>query len=336
MRRVRLSKDNKAYVGVDLGGTSIFAAVVSTKGKKSKVLGKAKSKTNAELGAAGVTARIAETVDMAIGRAGLDKRHIGAVGVGVPGPIDPDSGLVFRCANLGPTWDGFTLGPTLSAQIGLPVTVDNDVNVGALGEYHYGAGRGSRDMLAIFVGTGIGGGLILNGKLRSGVRNSAGEVGHMVILADGPLCGCGERGHAEALASRTAMERDIRAGLDAGVPSIIPQLLQEQGRSILSAGIIGDAYDAGDALTIGVVQRAQYYLGILVSACVNLLDPEVVVLGGGVLERMGESYLGPVRQVAMQHYLNKSQLDHVRIVPAGLGDYPGALGAAILAKQRLG
>jgi glucokinase len=330
------AKGRTVYVGVDLGGTSIFAAVVDPNGKKSTVLGKAKSKTNAELGATAVTARIAGTIDLAIGRAGLKRKRIRAIGVGVPGPIDPEIGLVFRCANLGPTWDNFALGPALSDQVNLPVTIDNDVNVGALGEYHYGAGRGTRDMLAIFVGTGIGGGLILGGKLRSGVRNSAGEVGHMVVLADGPLCGCGERGHAEALASRTAMERDIRAGLEAGEPSIIAQLLQDQGRSLISAGIIGDAYEAGDALTIRVVQQAQYYLGILISACVNLLDPEAVVVGGGVLERMGESYLEPVRQMAVQHYLNKSQLDHIRIVRAALGDYPGALGAAILAKERLG
>lgn len=330
------AKDNDAYVGVDLGGTSIFAAVVAPDGKKSKVLGKAKSKTEAELGAIGVTARIAGAVEIAIERAGIKKKQIRGVGVGVPGPIDPEIGLVFRCANLGPTWDNFALGDTLSGQIDLPVTIDNDVNVGALGEFHYGAGRGARDMLAIFVGTGIGGGLILGGKLRSGVRNSAGEVGHMVILADGPLCGCGERGHAEALASRTAMERDIRAGMNAGRPTIIPQLLQEQGRSLISAGIIGDAYDAGDALTIEIVQKAQYYLGVLISACVNLLDPEVIVVGGGVLERMGDAYLDPVRQIAVQHYLNKSQLDRIRIVRAALGDYSGSLGAAILAKQRLG
>jgi glucokinase len=329
-------KDKAAYIGVDLGGTSIFAAVVSPDGKKSKVLGKAKSKTTAELGAAGVTARIAGTIDMAIERAGLKRKQIHGVGVGVPGPIDPEIGLVFRCANLGPTWNNFSLAAELSGQVDLPVTIDNDVNVGALGEYHYGAGRGTRDMLAIFVGTGIGGGLILGGKLRSGVRNSAGEVGHMVVMADGPLCGCGERGHAEALASRTAIERDIRAGIEAGRPSIIPQLLQAQERSLLSAGIIGDAYDAGDALTMEVVQNAQYYLGILISACVNLVDPEVIVVGGGVLERMGDPYLEPVRQVAVQHYLNKSQLDRIRIVRAALGDYPGALGAAILAKQRLG
>jgi len=330
------AKGKGAYVGVDLGGTSIFAAVVTPDDKKSKVLGKAKSKTSAELGAVGVTARIATTIDMAIERAGLKRKHILGVGVGVPGPIDPDVGLVFRCANLGPTWDNFSLGDTLGSQISLPVTIDNDVNVGALGEYHYGAGRGAQDMLAIFVGTGIGGGLILGGKLRSGVRNSAGEVGHMVVLADGPLCGCGERGHAEALASRTAMERDIRDGIEAGRSSIVPQLLQEQGRSQISASIIGDAYDAGDALTMEVVRRAQYYLGILISACVNLLDPEAIVVGGGVLERMGDAYLDPARQVAVQHFLNKSQLDLVHIVRAALGDYPGALGAAILAKQRLG
>jgi glucokinase len=190
-------------------------------------------------------------------------------------------------------------------------------------------------MVAMFVGTGIGGGVILNGRLHSGFRYSAGEVGHMVIHAGAALCGCGEPGHAEALASRTAIEREIRAAIEAGRESIVPELLRASDRTVISASIIGEAHDRGDQVTIEVIERAQYYLGLLISACVNLLDPEAIVVGGGVLERMGDAYLEPVRRTAQQHYINKTEADRVRIVRASLGDYSGAIGAAVLAAQRL-
>lgn len=330
-----MATGRKVVIGVDLGGTNMLAAAVDD--RKGKVLGESKRKTNPELGAVGVSERIVASVNAAIKEAGLKRKDIAGVGIGVPGPVDPERGIVVRCPNLGPSWDSFPLRETLGGSLDLPATIDNDVRVGAVGEHTFGAGRGAGDMLAIFVGTGIGGGLILGGKLHSGCRSSSGEVGHMVLLADGPLCGCGERGHAEALASRTAIDRSIRAALDAGRPSSVPQLLVQSGHTLISAGIIGDAYDAGDQVVIEAVQRAQYYLGLLVSACVNLLDPEVVVIGGGVLERMGDSYLGPVRQVAEQHYINKTSMEGkcVRVVRAALGDYSGAMGAAVLARQRL-
>ncbi|HHX64339.1 MAG TPA: ROK family protein, partial [Chloroflexi bacterium] len=142
--------------------------------------------------------------------------------------------------------------------------------------------------------------------------------------------------HAEALASRTAIERDIRAAIASGRESIVSRLLEESGRTIISAGIIGAAYDAGDQVTVEVVSRAQYYLGLLIASCVNLLDPEAVVVGGGVLERMGDAYLQPVRGIARQQYVNAENADRVRIVAASLGDYSGVMGAAVLARQRLG
>lgn len=323
----------EALVGVDLGGTNILAAVVDRKGR---ILGESKCRTEPSLGAQGVTQRMAETVLSAIKASGMRRKNIGGVGVGVPGPVHPDDGTVVRCANLGSTWDGYGLRDALREMVGLRITVDNDVNVGALGEHTYGAGRNAKDMLAIFVGTGIGGGLILDGKLRSGFRNSAGEVGHMVILADGPLCGCGGKGHAEALASRTAIERNIREALASGRESIVPQLMGDAGHAIMSASIIGDAFDAGDEVTREAVQRAQYYLGVLISDCVNLLDPEVVVVGGGVLERMGDAYLEPVRSTAVEQFINRLDADKVRIVRAALGDYSGVIGAAILARERFG
>lgn len=323
----------KPFVGVDLGGTSLLAAVVSPEGE---ILGEAKRKTRPELGAAGVTERLAGVVDRAISRSGTKYRQIGGVGVGVPGPVNPETGVVVRCPNLGPSWNNLSLAGRLEHLLDLPVTVDNDVNVGAVGEHTYGAGRGCQQVLAIFVGTGIGGGVIIDGQLYAGARYSAGEVGHMTILADGPLCSCGRPGHAEGLASRSAIERNIRRALDAGQPSIVPELMAQQKRTDMSASVLGDAYDARDPVTVEAVQQAQYYLGILIGACVNLLDPEAVIVGGGVLERFGDPYLEPVRRIAVQHYINDDQVDRVKIVRAELGDHSGALGAAVLARRRLG
>lgn len=320
-------------VGVDLGGTSISVAAVHAETGEMRAM--VRRKTNAEEGALAVCERIAAAVRRVINEADVRRKDIRGVGVGVPGPVNPQTGVVATCPNLGSSWDGFPLAATLAERLHLPIAVDNDVNVGAVGEHTFGAGRGARQMLAIFVGTGIGGGLILDGQLYGGQRNAAGEIGHMVLDPDGPLCGCGQRGHVEALASRTAMERDIRAALDAGRSSLITTLMAQTERTTMSAGVIGDAYDAGDALVRDVVQRAQFYLGLAISGCVNLFDPEVIVLGGGVLERMGDAYLEPVRAVAQQHYVNKNDLDKVRIVRASLGDASGAIGAAVLAHRRV-
>lgn len=323
--------DERIAVGVDLGGTSLLAAAVADDGR---VLGRAKRKTRAERGAKEIIKRLEESIREALAAASLGPEDAAAVGVGVPGPLDPSTGLVHCCPNLGPSWDNLPLAELLGEALGMPVTVENDVNVGAVGEYTYGAGRGARDMLAIFVGTGIGGGLILDGRLRQGARFSAGEVGHMVVQAGGPACGCGQRGHAEALASRTAIERDVRAAIRGGRPSIVSELMDLDNGRLMTAGIIAQAVQRGDAVVIEAMRDAQHYLGLLISACVNLLDPEVIVVGGGLTERMGDAYLEPVRAVARQHYVNQSDAERVRIVQAALGDLSGAIGAAVVARQR--
>jgi glucokinase len=320
-------------IGVDLGGTSLMAAVVAPDGT---ILGECKRKTKAELGAVAVTERIAQAITKALKQAGLAEEDVVGVGVGVPGPLDPETGIVSRCPNLGASWSGFPLAQTLEKLLQMPVTIDNDVRVGAVGEHTFGAGRNTQDMIAIFVGTGLGGGIILDGKLRRGFRHSAGEVGHMVLLADGPVCSCLERGHAEALASRTAIEREVLEMVSNGQDSVVTALMHEEGRSAMSAGILGRAMEANDPVVTQAVEHAQYYLGLLISACVNCLDPEAIVVGGGVLERFGDAYLEPVRQVAQQHYINQVDAERVRIVRAELGDHSGALGAAILAQRGLG
>lgn len=320
----------KILVGVDLGGTSLLVIATNTKGK---ILGRKKRKTIAEEGASAVLDRIVKTIQDAVGEAGAKPGDVRAVGIGAPGPLNPKTGVILHAPNLGPTWNELPIAAHLSERLGCPVYLGNDVNMGAVGEHALGAGKGYKHVVAIFVGTGIGGGIILNGRLYRGVRYTAGELGHVVLMAGGPLCGCGKHGCAEALASRTAMERDIRAHIAAGRESLVPGLLDEQGRSTMSSSVIADALDGGDDVVREVVAQAEHYMGLLVANVVNTLDPEVVVLGGGVVERLGERYIEPVRETAEQYYLNQQDKDKVHIVATELGGFAGVLGAAMMANQ---
>jgi glucokinase len=322
------TKTGPYVIGMDLGGTKILAAVVDQEGR---ILAEAKLGTKAERGPDVVIDRLAKTARQATRQAGVDWADVKALGIGAPGPINPVTGFVYNPPNL-PGWDEIALGTRLSGILGIPVCVENDVNLGTLGEHALGVGQGTRDMVGIFVGTGIGGGLILDGKLRSGFRHAAAEVGHMIVMADGPVCGCGRRGCLEAVASRTAIERDIRLGVAAGRESLIPALIGESGR--LTSGMLVKALRKGDPLVTEVMTRVQWYLGLHAASIVNLIDPEMIVFGGGVIEALGEEFLKPIRVTARQYYIQKTDADKVQIVPAKLGDHAGVLGAAVLARQR--
>jgi glucokinase len=317
-------------VGIDLGGTKILAAVVDGEGR---ILGQAKRKTKAETGVESVVTRIVETLDEAVINAKLTRKEIQAIGIGAPGPVDTRTGVIATAPNL-PGWSNVPLGELMQTQAGIPAAIDNDVNVGALGEFTYGAGRGTSDMVSLFVGTGIGGGIILNGQLRTGARGAAGEIGHMIVLADGPYCGCGNRGCIEALASRTAIVESLQRAVAAGRQSSLASLLAEGGQR-LSSGGLAEAWRAGDPLTVEVLGRVQHYLGLHVASIVNLLDPEIIVFGGGVIEALGEAFVAPIRPIAYQNFLQRRDADRVRIVVSQLGDNAGILGAAVLARQRV-
>lgn len=335
MAKDQTRKDDTApshLLGIDLGGTKILAAVVDMDGH---LVGQAKRSTRSEQGQEAVIERITAVANEAVAAAQLDMSQVAAVGIGAPAPVDAATGTVYNAPNL-EGWDRVPLGDLLRDELDLPVYVDNDVNVGTLAEHVLGAGRGTRHMVGIFVGTGVGGGLILDGRLHRGFRHAAGELGHMVMSADGPLCGCGRPGCLEAYASRTAIERELRAGLEMGRSSILPELMAQSGKTRLTSGILAKAMAANDELVLSVMAQAQRYLGLLVGSLVNLLDPEMVVFGGGVVEALGEPFLDPIAQVARDRYLQQRDADRVHIVPAQLGDHAGVLGAAILAGQQSG
>jgi glucokinase len=328
-RSVKARKPGPLLLGVDLGGTKILAVVADRTGR---ILGEAKHPTLGKQGPDAVINRIAEAARQAMQRASADWTDLQAMGVGAPGPVDPVSGTVYHAPNL-PGWDEVALGPRLGEMLGVPVFVENDVNAGTYGEFSLGAGRGVQNMVGIFVGTGVGGGLILDGALRQGFRGAAGEIGHMVLLADGPVCGCGRRGCLEALASRVAISRDIWAGIRAGRESLIPNLIQGTRRRVPS-GALKKALAAGDELVAEVMGRAQWYLGLHAASLINVLDPEMLVYGGGVVEALGDAFLAPIRTVARQYFIQQREADRVQIVPAQLGDYAGVLGVALLARRR--
>ncbi len=317
---------SKPTIGIDLGATKIYAIVADEYGK---IIAAAKKKSAGEKGRDAVLDRVADTALKALVDSGLSKKKIGAVGIGVPSPVDLETGVAYFSPNLG--WKNVPVKKDLEERLGLPVSVDNDVNVGTLGEYVLGAGRGTRNMAAFFVGTGIGGGVIINGEIVHGKNMTGGELGHMVIVPDGPLCGCGNRGCLEALASRIAITRDIMAAIDKGMPTSLTKLL-EKNTDRIKSGVFKKAYEAGDELTITYLNRSAWFLGIAVANIVNAIGPDVVVIGGGFFEALGAQLLPIVRASASHHYFGPAGKS-MDVALAQLGDSSVALGAAVIASK---
>ena len=318
-------------VGVDLGGTKILTAVVDEAGG---VVATAKRSTKAEVGPEGVIERIVKTIEDALSSAQLAKEKVAAIGIGVPGPVDSKRGVALSVTNM-PGWVNVPVADLLRKWQAVPVALTNDVRAGCMGELMLGAGQGLRHFVSVFVGTGIGGGVVINGQIYEGSRGSAGEIGHMITMADGAYAeGGGIRGGIEAIASRSAIERDLRAALATGRKSILPQLMAKK-EGALTSSVLAGAVQKGDALAIEVLQRAAHYLGLHAASLINCFDPQALIYGGGVIEALGEWMLGPIRETAIQHLINRARLDEVKIVEAKLGDRSGVIGAALFGRAAL-
>ena len=317
-------------VGIDMGGTSLRALVVN---EQNEILAIEKVPTNVAQKPEGLIRDLAVMTEDIVRSAGFRKSQLRAVSIGAPGAADPVTGVVYHAPNLG--WEAVPLGAELKKLLHVPVFVENDVNVGVVGEHALGAGQGTQELIGVFVGTGIGGGIISRGELYLGMRGAAAEVGHMIVQVDGPLCGCGNHGCIEALASRTAMERDVRAAIRAGQKSCVLKLMEERGKTRMTSSILQRALKRNDPVMRKVMKRAQYFLGMAVASMVNFLDPECVVIGGGIVERLGESFVAPIRKTAYENFLRRHDADRVKILPGTLGDNAGPLGAVVLARKRL-
>ncbi len=325
----------KVYaLGIDLGGTKTLAAVVDV--ASGEVIASARKRTKAERGQDFVAQRISELATAALDAAKLPTPdNLLAVGVGAAGQIDRKDKIVVDAPNLGVR--NMPLGTLLGNQFGKPITVGNDVEVAALGESLYGAGKGYTNFVCVFVGTGIGSGIVQNGRMYTGLSGTAGEVGHMAIVADGRICGCGSRGCLEAYASRTAITKAIMSEIHHGRTSILAADAEKQlkeGDVIIRSGIIANAIQQEDDLTIDVVRDAANYLGYGLASIMNFYNPEAIVLGGGVIEAVDllfETSVQRARTVALSAPAKKTS-----ILRAKLGDFSGVVGAACLAAQNAG
>jgi glucokinase len=319
--------DGPLVLGIDLGGTKILAGVVRP---DNRVIGRAKRSTPAQEGGPAIVEAIAACADEALDSAGFSRAELAAVGVGSPGPLDSEAGVILFSANL--NVKNFPLGSQLSAKIGCPVLVQNDVRVGGYGEYRLGTGRGYHDLIVAFVGTGIGGCVILRGEIVTGSTGNAGELGHIIIKAGGPRCGCGRRGCMEAFASKTAIARRVDKAVQKGRTTILAEKMARKGGR-LKSGDLAEAVAAKDPVALKEVKRAAHFLGIGLGGLINVLGPELVIIGGGVTGALGQPFVDLVRSAARTQALTDPR-GTIPIERASLGDNAGILGAALLAREQ--
>jgi glucokinase len=321
---------NKAefIVGVDLGGTKILTGIFTP---ALKCIGKVKLSTKAERGVDVIVDRIARCVRDAVDECDLDLKQCRGVGIGAPGAVDFDAGRVIFAPNLG--WRDVPLKKELEKRLDVPVFLENDCNVCTLGVHERELGGKPRHMIGIFVGTGIGGGLILDGKLFSGVNHTAGEIGHMVLKVGDEKCGCGNKGCFEALASRTAIFNRILAAVKDGQKTVLTDMLGDKLEN-LKSGDLRKAIRRGDKFVEEIVDEAAEYIGIAVGSLMNLFNPEIVVLGGGVIDALEEEMFKIITKTA-RDYAMPGAADGVEIITTRLGNDAGITGAAVLAKQQL-
>jgi len=316
-------------LGIDLGGTKILAGVIDL--ERGKVLSTIKHRSQADQGPEELTARLLEAAQEAIDGAKGAKPE--AIGVGAPGQIDRAKGVLLSGPNLGRRMDNLPLRALLHNRFNLPVLLANDVEIGATGEGAFGAGKGYKDFMCVFVGTGIGGAIIRDGKPYRGATNTAGEVGHIVVDVGGRLCGCGGQGHLEAYASRGAIVRAILGDLRAGRASVLSKDIRDDGD--LSGGTafrskaIARAVAEGDRLAIETIEDASRYLSAGLASVVNFYNPPRIILGGGVIEAVDLYFESVARRVADQSL--QATRGGTRIVRTVLGDNAGIVGAAVLA-----
>jgi glucokinase len=310
-------------LAVDLGGTKIAAALISP---DNRIIDRAYSLTLAGEGLQPVTERIFATIDR------LLSAHIEGIAIAAAGAIDTDKGLITLSPNL-PGWLNVPLRDMVRKQYGVATYLLNDAKAAALGEHRLGAGKGANNLIYITVGTGIGGGIIVNGELYSGALGNAGELGHMTIDVNGPKCNCGNIGCLEVFASGTALASEARRRIKDGEKSRLTDIVHGDLGAI-TAEKVGEAAHGGDRLAQEVISRAATYLGVGMVNLVNIFNPEMIIVGGG-LAKMGELFLEPAREVVRKRAFSLGSRA-VCIVVSKLGDDAGVLGAAIFARQQLG
>ena len=308
-------------IGVDLGGTKILTVVAD---KEGAVCGEDLRQTLAPEGPDAVIARIVESIREACKAAHILPSDTLGVGISSPGPVNPKEGIVTDAPNL-PGWHNIQITKLVSEAVGLPAILENDANAAAYGECRFGAAKSLRHVVYVTLGTGIGGGLIIDGEIYEGASGAAGEVGHLVVLPNGPDCNCGNRGCVEALSAGPAITREAAAAVAAGEA---PKLAELTGSTAPEAEIVLEAARLGDPGAREVLYRAGYYLGLGLTGLLNVFDPQALILGGGLVN-LGDFYLSPAIETARKGAFPQIVAD-VLITTAMLGNRAGALGATAL------
>lgn len=308
-------------ISVDIGGTQIRAALSDREGN---IIHRVAHPTLAQEGPDSVIERIKEAIREAVGQ------HLGevqAIGIASAGPLDPWQGVIIKAPNL-PGWDQVPLKAIIEEEFGLPVYLGNDANLAALAEQRFGAGKGSRDLIYITHSTGIGGGIIVDGRLLLGSKGLGAEVGHIILDRDGPRCGCSGIGCLEAMAAGPAIARNAVQAIEAGRETIIPDLV-DGDVSRISAKEVNEAAQQGDALGIELMRQAGELLGIGLVSLMHLFNPEIIVIGGGV-SKAGDLLFEPARETVRARCMAEDYWRDTPIVPAALGDDVGLMGAIAL------
>jgi glucokinase len=317
--------NNRVAAGVDLGGTKIQAVVM----RDGEVAGSSRVRTPRTGEPGDVIEAIVGTIRTSLEQASAGESDLQAVGVGSPGEIDQAEGAVLLAANVPGFSERVELGPVISQQLGgVKVTIDNDVRVGVLGEYRRGAGRPYQNLLGVWVGTGVGGGLILDGELRDG-RGAAGEFGHIVVHPGKRKCTCGCRGCVEAYAGRASMERRARKLVKRGEKTKLFKIMKRRGRDHLSSGVYARALKRDDEVATALIHDAARALGIGIATAQNLLDLEAIIVGGGLADRLGQPFIDRIAAHMTPHLFVAG--NPPALLGTELGDLSGAVGAAVLA-----
>ncbi|MDX2033478.1 MAG: ROK family protein [Blastocatellia bacterium] len=322
--------NTKYFIGIDLGGTNIKAALVDT--ETGEIDDPVSIPTHAREGYDSVISQMNVLVNRLIAAKGLEKNAVGGIGVGVPGAIDMERGRTLFLPNLPGQWRNVPLAEKLGELSALPVRIINDARAMTLGEWKFGAGKGVETVACYTLGTGIGGGLIINNQLHLGIGGGAGELGHVTIDMHGPKCGCGANGCVEAYASGPAIAAMGMKAVVQGATTRIAELCENDLNRITPELICQAAVD-GDSIAKEIYEQAGYYIGVAVASIVTAINPRRVVMGGGVAAA-GEVILDPIRRT-VQTRVCLTDLKHVQVVLAELGNTAGLIGAAMWAKQHV-
>lgn len=312
---------SKYSICLDIGGTKVLGAIFD---EDLKIVHRIKKKTKASEGFKNVEETIITVVRELLAGYGIDISQVEAISAGAPGAINSDSGIVIFSPNL--PWRNYAIRKAIEDVFGIPFYIGNDVNLGVLGEWKFGCAQGLKHVVGLFVGTGLGAGLILDGKLYTGNDYKAAEIGHMILNIEGPTCNCGQRGCLEAFSSKTGMMDYIRLQVKHGRTSMMEQYIPD---GVFKSKEMKAAYEAGDTVMIEALDRSCLYLAVASGILVNMFSPEMIVFGGGVMEAMGDIMLEKIIS-KVDSYCWPSIRDTVKFSVAGLGDDSILYGALAL------